>query len=265
MTSGANVPLQYFRDNRDSIMAFAGMFLGVVFIIIIITAFVIAFIELIIGIILMCKKKKVPAIILFVLSAIPGVVATGFIVFAVCSTLFPKYETYNGKEVMVSMRAVRNMKTLIKENDMDGLDELLDKHPELIYYQDNNHETLLEYGLHDRNVEIMEIALDHGAEFDAEPTFRYLRYDCSLDHFFDDEYWFFIPGYEPDQSKLTEGETTDEMIETARFAVDHGASTVWSRQIGRWTFADSVENWINRDSFISDKDREFLDYARLVS
>ena len=55
-------------------MAFAGMFIAAIFIVIAIIIYFIAFVELIVGIVLLCKKKKVPAIILFVLSAIPVIV-----------------------------------------------------------------------------------------------------------------------------------------------------------------------------------------------
>ena len=246
-------------------MAFAGMFLGAVFVIIIIAAYVIAFIELIIGIVLACKKKKVPAIILFVLSAIPAVLTVIAVAIFGYQSMYSKFDTYDGKQVTISTRDSQAMREFIKEDDMTGLDDLLDKHPELIYYQDVNHETLLEYGLHDHNVEIMQIAIDHGAEFDAEPTFINLRYSCSLQNFFRYDYWSFITGQSPDQPKLIEGETTDEMIDAARFAVDHGASTVWKAPAGTYTFADSVENWIKSDNKITDKDKEFLQYAREVS
>ena len=246
-------------------MAFAGMFLGAVFVIILIIIYAIAFIELIIGIILMIKKKKVPATILLVLAAIPAVITVIAISVLIYKNEFPKYDTYDGRKVTVSMKNVRIMKEYIRADDMDGLDELLDKHPELIYYQDNNHQSLLEYGLHDHNVEIMQIAVDHGSEFDAEPNFELLIYDYSLERFFDLGYWSFALYKEPDPPKIVYGETTDEMIEAAKFAIDHGAVTVWSRDVGRWTFADSVESWINGDNKISEKDQEFLDYARSVN
>lgn len=143
----------------------------------------IAFVELIIGIILLVKKKKVPGIILLVLSAIPVVVTVVLLIIAYFTAEYPEYDTYDGGTVTINMEDVRIMENIIRAKDMEGLDEYLDKHPELIYYQDDNHQTLLEYGLHDFNVEIMQTAVDHGAVFDAEPTFRNLRYDHSLENF----------------------------------------------------------------------------------
>ena len=138
-------------------MAFAGMFLGVVFIIIIAAVFLAAIIMRIIGIVLACKKKKVPATILIVISAIPTVVAIIVMCVFRYSATHAKCETYDGRQVTVNMRDVTAMKKYIEDNDMEGLDTFLSKHPELIYYQDNNHQTLLEYGLRDHNVKIMEI------------------------------------------------------------------------------------------------------------
>ena len=245
-------------------MAFAGMFLGTVFLILIIVIYAIALIELIVGIVLLIKKRKVPGIVLLVLSALPAVV-TVIVLAVVCyKAEYPSYDTYDGGTVSVRMEDARIMKNIIRSGDMEGLDEFLDKHPELIYYQDNNHETLLEYGLHDRNVEIMQIAMDHGAKFDAEPTFRFLVYSRSLENFFDREYQTFVMSRVPDTDDGY-GVTTDEMIDAARFAVEHGADTSWDTNTGHWTFADSVELWINGDNEISDKDGEFLEYARSVS
>jgi len=243
-------------------MAFAGMFLGTVFVVIAILIFFIAFVELIIGIILLVKKKKVPGIILLVLSAIPVVVTVVLLIIAYFTAEYPEYDTYDGGTVTINMEDVRIMKNIIRAKDMEGLDEYLDKHPELIYYQDNNHQTLLEYGLHDFNVEIMQTAVDHGAVFDAEPTFRNLRYDHSLENFFDEEYRTFAIGHEPDTPPYASGVATEEMIEAARFAIDHGADVEWDKNTGHYTFADHVEWWISSDGQISDKDNELLELAR---
>ena len=246
-------------------MAFAGMFLGVVFIIIIAAVFLAAIIMRIIGIVLACKKKKVPATILIVISAIPTVVAIIVMCVFRYSATHAKCETYDGRQVTVNMRDVTAMKKYIEDNDMEGLDTFLSKHPELIYYQDNNHQTLLEYGLRDHNVKIMEIAVNHGMKFDAEPTFRNLRQNCSLEKFFDDEYMYFIPAKRNEAPKTKTGETTDDVIKAAKFAVEHGAATSWKKNTGTYTFANIVEQWVWEDRFLSDKDKELLEYAKSVS
>ena len=246
-------------------MAFAGMFLAAIFIIIAVIVYAIALVELIVGIILLCKKKKVPGIILLVLSTIPAIVTIVFVLVNVFQNQFREFETYDGNTVTVNMSYVNRMYDLLREKNMDGLDELLDKHPELIYYQDINHVTLLEFGVRSCSIDVMEIAYDHGARFDEETVFEHLVMDHSLESFADETYWNFIYSYDDDfEPWIVPGETTDEIIEAAKFAVDHGAETVWDRPGITWTFAEQMEAWTKSDGVYSDKDKELVRYARSV-
>lgn len=247
-------------------MAFAGMFLGAIFIIIAIIVYNIALAELIVGIVLLCRKKKVPGIILMVLSAIPVVITIVFILVNVFQNHFRKFETYDGGTVTVNMTYVNRMYDLLREKDMAGLDMLLDKHPELIYFQDINNVTLLEFGVRSCSVDVMKIAYEHGARFDEETVFEHLVMDHSLESFADEIYWNFLYSYNDDfEPWIVPGETTDEIIEAAKFAVDHGAETVWVRPGITWTFADQMEAWTMEDGIYSDKDNELVRYARSVS
>ncbi|MBR3247984.1 MAG: hypothetical protein IKG03_06275 [Clostridiales bacterium] len=246
-------------------MAFAGMVIGAIFIIIALIIYAIAFSEFIVGIILLIKKKKVPAIILLVLSAIPAVITVIFVLVNVFNNHFRKFETYDGNTVTVNMSHVNQMYDLLREKDMDGLNTLLDKHPELIYFQDINHVTLLEFGVRSCSVDVMEIAYDHGARFDEETVFEHLVMNYSMESFADETYWNFIYSYNDDfEPWFTEGETTDEIIEAAKFAVDHGAETVWDRPGIKWDFVEQIESWTKRDGVYSDKDKELVRYARSV-
>ena len=247
-------------------MAFAGMFIALIFIIIAAVIYLIALIELIIGIVLLCKKKKVPGIILIVLSVIPAIVTAIGLGVYFYNINHPEFETYDGRTVTINMKYVNRMEDLLREHDMDGLDALLDKHPELIYYQDINHTTILEYGVKSCDVEVMEIAYDHGARFDEPTVFDGLIYDASLEHFADEAYWVFLYSRGDDfESRFTMGVATDDMIEAARFAVDHGASTVWEHYGSPWTFADHMRSWVWEDGEVSRKDRDMLRYANSVS
>lgn len=247
-------------------MAFAGMFIAAIFIIIAVIIYLIALIELIIGIVLLCKKKKVPAIILLVLSAIPAIVTTVLLSIYFYDINHPEFETCDGRTVTINMKYVNRMKDILREHDMDGLDAFLDKHPELIYYQDINHTTILEYGVKCCDVEIMEIAYDHGARFDEPAVFDSLTTAGSLENFADDAYWVFLYSRGDDfEPRFSMGVATDDMIEAARFAVDHGASTVWEHYGSPWTFADHIEWWVSEDGEVSSKDKELLRYARSVS
>lgn len=240
------------------------MFLGTVFLIFAVIAYVIAFIELIVAIVLLVNKKKTPAIVLFILSAIPGVVTLAFIIWFSITTNLPSYDTPDGGTVTVAMHDVQEMKLYIADRNMEGLSGYLDKHPELIYYQDTNHITLLEYALRNCDVELMEVAYDHGARFDDKAAHKNLVYDYSLQVFLRDlGYDVFARGIvDTDTDRFTPGVTTDEIIETARFALEHGARAEWNTNHGYGTFANTVEDWIGIDGEISAKDEELLRLAK---
>lgn len=246
-------------------MAFAGMFLAAIFIIIALIAYAIALVEFIVGLVLLRKKKKIPGIILLVLSAIPAIVTIVFMSVTAVQNHFREFETYDGGTVTVNMTYVNRMQDLLRKKDMDGLDKLLDDHPELIYYRDINNTTLLEFGVRSCSVEVMEIAYDHGARFDEKTVFDHLVMDHSLESFADESYWCFLYSYDDDfEPWINPGETTDGIIEAAKFAVDHGAETVWERPGITWTFAEQMENWTQRDGVYTDKDKELVRYAKSV-
>ena len=247
-------------------MAFAGMFIAAIVIIVLIIIFIIALVELIIGLILLKKKKKVPGIILIVLAAIPVVLAIIGVSIYLYKYNHPEFERYDGSMVTVNMRDVKKMHQLLRDDDIDGLGILLDKHPELIYYQDINHTTILEYGVKSCDVRIMETAYDHGARFDAPTVFDGLVYDYSLQHFADDHYWNFIYSYGEDfEPRFVEGDATDDMIEAAKFAVDHGAVTVWPDTYNiKWDFSDKIKDWVGSDGDFTSTDKDLIRYANSV-
>ena len=243
-------------------MAFMGMVLAGLALAVIIGIFVVAFILLIIATVLLIKKHKTAAIVLYIIGAIPGVLAVAGIIWLAVSQSHPQFQDYNGNTVTLNMSDVNKMKQCIVRHDMTGLADLLDKKPELIYYLDQNQTSLLEYGLSNCDLEIMQIAVDHGARFDDENAFGKLIYRCSLDDFFDFDYWGFAYTFDTKpEPRFRDGETTDEIIAAAQFAIDHGAAVTWKHYDTTETFADSVRWWIEEDGVISDKDKELLALA----
>ena len=247
-------------------MAFAGMFLGTVFIIIVLIVYFIAFVELIIAIILTVKKHKKAAAVLYILAGIPAVITLIVVLISAYKLNFPEYKNADGETIRIAKSDIEMMKTLIRNDDMKSLDALLDSRPNLIHYEDINHITLLEYGLRNSNVEIMQIAADHGAKFDDPRIHAFLVYDYSLERFFDQDYWVFAyTNNDKPEPKVTQGVTTDEMIDAARFAIEHGAKVVWNNKLQpdmTYDFPDAVENWIKSDGVVSDKDQELLNLAK---
>lgn len=250
-------------------MAFMGMVFGIIFLIFIAVVAIVVFILLIVATILLICKRKKPAIILYSIASVPVVISTVVIGIFIYKLNFPRYDTYDGHKVTISLSKSKKMKELIEADDMEGLDRLLDRNPELIYYLDNNHVNLLDYGLYNCNIEIMEIALDHGARFDDENAYDMLVYNSSLDGFFE------RLGYNiyrnSDETYYEPGVTTDEMIEAIKFAVDNGAATTWEPSAFQNKDHDDslaivVSSWIKRDNGIVDgNDKKLLDYAKSVS
>lgn len=214
---------------------------------------------IIIGIVLRAHDHKVASNILFVVG---GVMIVSVAVLAVLVINQPKeIDTPNGT-ASVKKSWISTYEKSLEAHDLKKLKKLIDKHPEMIYYYDNNHVMLLDYGLYNCDVEIMEIAVDAGAEFDEPLRYDRMNFYCSLDSFFDE---LDYPRWEKDESERTkEGETTREMIDAIEYAIDHGARTSWTPKNGYQysKFETQVSNWIKLDGDVSELDMELLDMVR---
>ena len=244
-------------------MAFMGMvFVGIALILLGVGAAVIV-VLLIVATVLMIKKHKVAATVLYCIAAIPILLGGIVVLRYVHSIRHPQYERYDGQSVTIAQRDIDRMRELLVADDYAGLRALLDRRPALIYYLDTNRVSLLEYGMLNCDIEIMEIAVDHGARFDDPIAYDKLVYACSLDRFFDLDYPYFAytSATAPDP-RFTPGETTEEIIETARFVIDHGAAVSWEDHGQTITFADSVAAWIELDGKVTPEDEALLRLAQ---
>lgn len=217
---------------------------------------------LFIATILLLTKHKKAARVLYIISAVPIAAAVVLIAKFSHSARYKEFDTADGSTVIVDMHDVEDMKEYLRKGDLSGVDGLLEKKPELIHYRDVNNVTLLEYGLRNCNTEVMQTAYDHGARFDDKAVFSHLIYSCSLEDFFSLDYSIFL--YSADEApepRFTKGETTDEIINAAKFAIEHGAAVKWETSAGTYTFSDSVANWVMLDDVRSDKDEELLRLA----
>lgn len=218
----------------------------------IITLYEIIVIVLVIGILLYITKHKKSATVLFILSAIPTVAAIIATSFYIYSTRHPQYESDHGS-VTLNKSWIDHEKKLLKEHNNEGITKLLNKHPDLIWYIDTNHVNLLEYGLYNCDVELMQIAYDRGLRFDDPKVYDHITDTCTLDRFYRHL------GYPSSDENYHPGVTTDEIIETLRFAIEHGAQTEWEYSD---TSSESIflrtERWVHVDDILSEKDRELL-------
>jgi hypothetical protein len=237
-------------------MAFMGLFIAGAFIAILGAIVGLGLIYFIIGLILLFKKKKKAARVFMILG---GVNIIGVIIF-VAYLIMPKskeIKTPNGyAEIKPSWQ--RQYKNCLDNHDVDSLRKLVNKHPELIYFYDNNNVMLLDYGLYNCDIDIMQIALDNGAVFDEPLRYDKMTFYSSLDSFFSE---LDYPSWKRDESELTiEGNTTDKMLKALEFAINNGAEVSWDVYGGtqKENFYDEALVWVEKDGQVSDKDAELL-------
>ncbi|MCR5012672.1 MAG: hypothetical protein K6A72_10035 [Lachnospiraceae bacterium] len=240
-------------------MAFmALMIAGVALLILGIFVFI-GIVLIIIGIVLRTHDHKVASNILFVVG---GLMIVSVAVLAILVFNQPKEVETPAGTASLKKSWISTYEKSLDEHDLKKLKKLIDKHPEMIYYYDVNHIMLLDYGLYNCDVDIMQIAVDAGAEFDEPLMYDHKNFYCSLDSFFDE---LDYPAWNRDEGERTkEGETTEEMIEAVRFAIDHGAMLEWktNNNYADADFETKVVRWINLDGTVSELDEELLDMVR---
>ena len=216
-------------------MGFLGFAFILIFISILINLMIVfAGIFLIAGFILY-KTHQTIAIILFVLA---GLNFLGFTAFKIYEKTFRvDIETPSG---IVKIRNYKcsEYEKYVKNMDVEKVNEMLAKYPALIYHEvfDDGRKLLLFYGLQHCNVDMMQCALKHGEQFN----------DPKLNIKSDFLYRFF---------QNVNGDTTTEMIDTLKFAFEHGANVVYEH----WDLYEDAEDWVKNDGVVSEKDNELLD------
>lgn len=237
-------------------MAFAGMMI-VGIILLLLCMLVIAGISmLIIGIVLRVKKHKKSSGILFVISGI----MLGMVLVIVLLAVMPKSEKVPtpAGDVVIRPSWIEKYEECLKTHNIDELKTLVDKHPDMIYYYDVNHVMLLDYGLANCDVDIMQIAIDKGARFDDPLRYDHMVFYSSFDAFFSELNY---PEWEKSPEELiVSGETTDEMIQAVAFAIEHGAQLKWevNHDDEMDNLFDKAANWVALDGVVSEKDEAFL-------
>ncbi|MCM1315674.1 MAG: hypothetical protein NC040_10145 [Muribaculaceae bacterium] len=215
-------------------------FLGIAFFMIIVyillnLMIVFSGIFLIAGLILF-KTHETIAIILFVLS---GLNFLGFTAWKIYELTFKvTIETSDG-EVKIKNTICDKYKEYVTSMDVEKINEILDKYPALIYYEireNGERQTLLFYGLYHCDVDMMRCALNHGEKFN-DPK---LNINSN----------FLRPFF-----NYVNGNTTDEIIDTVRFALEHGAKVVHDN----WDLYERAKKWVMNDGIVSKKDNELLD------
>ncbi len=233
-------------------MAFIGMvfvaiffMMAIMMILILITAFILKFV----GKRKQSRRMRIVGNILLVIGfvlAIPVVFVIGNIVYK------SKYEEVympDGKTAHVSKKYIEKMNEIIFMNDknMDALVELLDEEPKLIYYLDDKHKGILEYGLENGDYELVEIAIEHGAIFDNPNRYDHMAYeDNSMD--------FYL-------SSIFERTLTSEDIDIITLMFDSNVSMDYSmRYSSRYSNLYGKAVWLvlNNDEYVTETEIEFI-------
>ncbi len=222
-------------------MAFFGILLVSAFLIII--GLMIAF--LIAGLLLL-KTHKIIAGILLVLS---GIILICLLLCAIFTNV-PRSRVVkiNNEKVVIKSSLVAKYDKCIETLNIKKLNKLLNKHQELIYCGPYGVDRgLIDYGLVALDIEIMQCAMNHGAVFD---DINFSRKN-SLQNFFG-----YIQGsyYMKKENRITDGVTTDEIINAIKFALEHGARVADDK----WNFYEQAFQWVQKDNVISQKDEELL-------
>lgn len=241
-------------------MAFAGMMIVGLILVLLCTLAGIGIITLIAGIVLRVKKHKKASTVLFCISGF----LLGSVLVVVILAVMPKSKTVStpSGEAVIKPSWIKKYENCIETHNIEELRKLVDKHPDLVYYYDQNYVMLLDYGLYNCDIAIMRIALDHGAVFDEPLRYDHMVFYSSLDSFFSE---LDYPDWEKNSEELTvKGEASDKMIEAVKFAIDNGAKLKWevNHEDQCDNFYDIAVNWVNIDGVISEKDEELLEVIR---
>ena len=242
-----------FSQRGANDMAFMGLMIVGIILFILGLLGIFSLLFLVIGFFIRKKHKKISNV-LFTLSGI-NITILAVILFMIFLPKPKTVETPNGKARLYPSW-ISQYEKYLDTNDTEGMGKLIEKHPEMIYYYDSNRVTLLDYGMYNLNIELMKIAIDHGAVFDDPLTYDHLIFDNSFHSFFQE---LDYPAWKKEVTH-EKGVTTDEMIETVTYMIEHGASLEYenSTDYGYHNFYEQAADWVMEDGTMSRKDRQLL-------
>lgn len=234
-------------------MAFMGLMVVGIILILLGIMFVLAAVLFIIGAVLRKKHRKASKV-LFVLAGINA----GLLAVILLFIFIPRPKTIQTRdgEAKIYPSWISKYEKYLDENDTEGMRKLIEKHPEMVYYYDVNRVTLLDYGMYNLDIELMQIAIDNGAIFDDPLTYDHLIFENSFESFFER---LDYPEWEREVTHK-KGETTDEIIATVEFMLNNGASLIYENayEYEYQNFYEEAKIWVMEDYDFSDKDKQLL-------
>lgn len=237
-------------------MAFFGMVLGMVLGVVFMIMAVIMIVFLVTAFILksLAKRKQRPwmrvvgnvLLVIGIVLAIPVVFMLGNIIY---NSMYEEITLPGGDSVYISEMDIDRMKELLVMGDegLEELDSLLDKEPELIYYLDANRKGILEYGLENGDYELVAVAIEHGAIFDAPNRYEHMAYEHNSMDFY--------------LSNIIGRELTSEDIEILTLMFENSVSMDYSsthQGVYSNLFGKAVWSILYNDEYVTDVEIKFI-------
>ena len=237
-------------------MAFMGMFVGTILLILLIAVILLSIIFIITAIILKIigkkkdsKKLKITGNVFLVLGIVniaPIIIFVGYLTY---KSQFAEVELPDGKTKDVSIKSAYKVMELSRDGSDEAIEELeklLDKNPDLVFFHDNNRESILEIGLENGDADVVKIAIEHGAVIDNPERYKHMAYvKTTMQDYF---------------GGMTGREFTREDIEIIKILFENGADTSYKPRVHYYSNAFGMAVWgiLYNDGVVTDDELEFI-------
>ncbi|MCR5592843.1 MAG: hypothetical protein K6F79_03700 [Saccharofermentans sp.] len=241
-------------------MAFMGMIFGALFIVILVTIICVVGVCLLIGIICKIvgkvkdiKGARIAGTVFFIIALVVIVPVIALFAWGYFKTAFTEVHMPDGSTEKVYYKTVNRFRDNLigyidtgDEEFFTNLGSMIDDDEALLYYRDNNHRSILEYGMDAGNAELVEFALERGAEVDSPERFEYMAYvECTWDEYLD------MVAARP----VTEGD-----VRIAQMFFDADAETKFDTGVPYYSNIFGKAAWaiLYNDDTVTDTEMEFL-------
>ena len=239
-------------------MAFAGMFIGLIFLVIFVLLIIAAIAFGITAIVLKIvgkvkdnRKIKTTGNVFLTLSIIsitPIVLFTGYLKF---NSTFAPIHLPNGGLRYASCKTSFGMIDLAYDGSDEAIAEiekLLDKNPNLVYFHDNNRMSILDVGLKNGNAKLVRTAIEHGAVIDNPERYERMAYvETSMEEYL---------------KNMRKRDFTRDDIEIITLLFENGADTSYKfrNKVDHYSnpFGMAIWSVLYKDSVVTDDELEFI-------
>lgn len=238
-------------------MAFIGMVIAGIAVIIFIVILIIMLVLLVTAITLKIvgknknsKKMRTAGNVLLIIGiifAVPVVWIAGLLAF---NSMYEQITLPDESQKYILIQNITKMRELAEEgtdSSVEELDRLLEKEPDLVYYLDVNKKGVIDFGLEQGNAKLVETALAHGAEFD-DPH----RYDNMA--YFHNSMEYFI-------GSLSDRKITQDDVRIIELMFENNASTAYEDTlylVYSNLFGEAVWAVLYNDGEVTDTELEFI-------